>query len=331
MAIILEFFRFELREQLRSPLPWLLAALFATLAFVATASDAVQVGGGIGNVHRNAPVVLAQLLTVFTLLGMLISALFVNSALLRDFDQGTAELVFASPIRRRDFLIGRLAAAMVASLGVYLLIALAMFVAQFMPWIEPARLGPVRMAPYLWTFAVIVVPNVLFTGALLALLATLTRSILWVYIGILGFFVLYIVSAVLMRDLDNVWAAVLAEPLGVRAMSRTVRYWSAEERNTRLPEFAGYLLANRALWSAIALGLLAAACSGGAARRPRPSPTPRRRACARPWRGSCRNSAPPPRGGSSCARCASTPSACCAACPSWCCSRSAWSTSCPPR
>jgi ABC-type transport system involved in multi-copper enzyme maturation permease subunit len=257
--MILEFFRFELREQLRSPLPWLLAALFAALAFVATASDAVQIGGGIGNVHRNAPVVIAQWLTVFTLLGMLIIALFVNSALLRDFEQGTAELVFASPIRKRDFLLGRLAAAMVASLGVYLLIGLAMFVAQFMPWIEPARLGPIRLEPYLWTFAVLVVPNVLFTGAVLALLATLTRSILWVYIGILGFFVLYGASAYLLRDLDNVWTAVLAEPLGIRALSRTTRYWSAEERNTGLPAFAGYLLANRALWAAISLTVLGAA------------------------------------------------------------------------
>ena len=257
--MIFEFFRFELREQLRSPLPWLLAAGFALLAFTATASDAVQIGGGIGNVHRNAPIVIARWLTLFSLLGMLINALFVSGALLRDFEQGTAELLFASPIRRRDFLLGRIAAATVASIGVYLLIALAMFAAQFMPGIEAAQLGPIRLDPYLWTLCVLVVPNVLFTGAILALLATLTRSILWVYIGILAFFVLYGITAFLLLDLDNVWAAVLADPLGVRALSRTTRYWSAEERNTRLPQLAGYLLANRALWSAIALGMYGAA------------------------------------------------------------------------
>ena len=50
--MILAFLRFELREQLRSPLFWLLAAL---LAFGASSSDAVQIGGGIGNVHRTRP------------------------------------------------------------------------------------------------------------------------------------------------------------------------------------------------------------------------------------------------------------------------------------
>ncbi|WP_166207808.1 ABC transporter permease/M1 family aminopeptidase [Cognatiluteimonas telluris] len=256
--MILEFFRFELRQQLRSPLLWLLAVLFALLGFGASASDAVQIGGGIGNVYRNAPSVIATWLTVFTLIGMLVITIFISGALLRDFELGTSELFFASPIRRRDYLFGRLGAALLASLVVYLVIALGMFIAQFMPWIDPARLGPVSLKPYLWTFAVFVIPNLLFTGALLALLAVTTRNILWVYIGVLGFIVLYGVSGALTRDLDSVWIATLVEPLGQRALGRTMRYWSAEERNTGLPAIAGYILANRALWTTVALALFAA-------------------------------------------------------------------------
>ncbi len=253
-----EFFRFELREQLRSPLLWLLAGLFAMLAFGAGASDSVQIGGGIGNVHRNAPTVIATFMTVFTLLGMLIITIFITSALLRDFEQGTAELFFASPIRKRDYLAGRLGAALTASLIVYLVIGIGLFVAQFMPWIDAKRLGPVSLMPYLWAFGVMVIPNLLFTGALLGLLAVTTRSILWVYIGVLGFLVLYGVSAALLRDLDNVWLATLLEPLGIRALRRTVRYWSTEELNTGLPAVAGYILGNRALWLAMAMALFAA-------------------------------------------------------------------------
>ena len=256
--MILEFFRFELRQQLRSPLLWLLAGLFAVLGFGAAASDAVQIGGGIGNVYRNAPSVIATWLTIFTLVGMLIITIFISGALLRDFELGTSELFFASPIRKRDYLFGRLGAALLASFVVYLVIGLGIFIAQFMPWIDPARLGPVSLKPYFWAFAVFVVPNLLFTGALLALLAVTTRSILWVYIGVLGFIVLYGVSAALTRDLDSVWIATLIEPLGQRALGRTMRYWSAEERNTGLPAIAGYILANRALWISVALALFAA-------------------------------------------------------------------------
>ncbi|MBK0012554.1 ABC transporter permease subunit [Stenotrophomonas sp. S41] len=255
--MILTFFRFELREQLRSPLLWLLAFLFAALAFAAASTEAVQLGGGAGNVHSNAPIVIARFMGIFTMMGMLVSTLFVSNALLRDFELGTAELIFASPIKRRDYLAGRLLAAICASLVVYLIIALGIFLGPLMPWVDKARVGPVSLAGYAWTFTWIVLPNVLFTTALLSLLAAVTRSILWVYIGLVGYFVLYGVSASLLSDIDNVWIATLTEPLGMRALGRAVRYWAAEQSNTQLPAVAGYLVANRALWLGVAAALFA--------------------------------------------------------------------------
>nr|CEH67920.1 exported hypothetical protein [Xanthomonas citri pv. citri] len=71
----------------------------------------------------------------------------------------------------------------------------------------------------------LVLPNLLFTTALLSVLAVTTRSILWVYIGVIVFFVLYGVSRALLSDLDNVWVATLSDPLGIRALSQTLRYW----------------------------------------------------------------------------------------------------------
>lgn len=253
-----EFFRFELRQQLRSPLLWLMGALFALFAFGAASTDAIVIGGSVGNVYRNAPMIAVQFMAFFTLLGMLFTAMAINGALLRDFEQGTAELIFASPIKRRDYVAGRIAAAVVGCLAIYALIAFGLFIAQFMPWIDAERLGPVSLYPYAWAFAVIVLPNLLFAAALLSLLAIVTRSILWVYIGVLGFFILYGVSAALLSDLDNVWVAVLAEPLGIRAFGRTIRYWAAEQRNTELPAITDYMLANRALWVGVALALFAA-------------------------------------------------------------------------
>ena len=38
---------------------------------------------------------------------------------------------------------------------------------------------------------------------------------------------------------DNTWLVTLMEPLGIRALGRTIRYWSAAERNTMLPPLAG--------------------------------------------------------------------------------------------
>lgn len=338
--MILNFFRFELREQLRSPLLWLLAGLFALLAFAAASSDAVQIGGGSGNVHSNAPTVIAQMLGIFTLLGMLVTALFVSNALLRDFELGTAELIFASPVKRRDYLAGRIAAALATGLLFYLLVAFGLWLAPFMPWVDAERMGPISWQGYVWSFAVIVIPNLLFTTALLSLLAAVTRSILWVYIGLVAYLVLFGASAAVLRDIDNTWLAVLSEPLGMRALSRTIRYWSTAEHNSGVPGLAGYLLANRALWLGVTALLFAATFalfrterSGSGRRRwGRRLPTPQRFGPPAPrCRAWFRRSARPPRGNSSCARCASIHAVYCAACRSSCCWCWAWPISCPTR
>ena len=53
-----EFLRFDLRYQFRSPVLWIVALVFSLLAFAAITSDGVQIGGAIGNVHRNSPAVI---------------------------------------------------------------------------------------------------------------------------------------------------------------------------------------------------------------------------------------------------------------------------------
>lgn len=253
-----EFFRFDVRYQLRTPLLWIASLIFALMAYGATCSDSVQVGGSIGNVHRNAPYVIVNFLGVFSVLGMFVIAAFLAGALLRDFELGTSELFFATPMRKFDYLFGRIAAGLVASLVIFLLIAAGMVIGTFMPWLDPARLGPLQLKPYLWAFAVIVIPNLLFIGALLALLAVSTRSMLMVYLGIIGVMVLWSVAGSLTRELENDWIASLLDPFGLRALTRMTRYWSIVERNNDVPPVTRFLLVNRVLWSSVSAVLLGA-------------------------------------------------------------------------
>jgi hypothetical protein len=168
-------------------------------------------------VHSNAPTVIAQMLGIFTLLGMLVTALFVSNALLRDFELGTAELIFASPVKRRDYLAGRIAAALATGLLFYVLVVSGSGWHRSCPGWTPSAWGRSAGRAMRWSFAVIVIPNLLFTTALLSLLAAVTRSILWVYIGLVAYLVLFGASAAVLRDIDNTWLAVLSEPLGMRA------------------------------------------------------------------------------------------------------------------
>lgn len=253
-----EIFGFELRQQLKSPLFWMIAGAFSALAFAAAVSDKVQIGGGIGNTHRNAPFVITQWLIGFTLIGMFLVTVFVAGAALRDFEAGTAELFFATPLSRKTYLSGRFAAGYLAALGVMLAVAAGLLAGSFMPWLDPARLGPTSLGSYAYAFGVFVLPNLFFVAALLFLLATLTRSMLSTYIGVIAFFVLWQIAVVTAENLQHLTLGALIDPFGLSALQLETRYWSIEERNTRLPEIGGVLLANRAIWFAAGAAMLAA-------------------------------------------------------------------------
>ncbi len=255
-----EIFGFELRQQLKSPLFWMIALAFGALAFTAAGSDAITLGGGIGNTHRNAPYVIAQLLIAFTLLGMFLITVFVAGAALRDFDAGTADMFFATPMSRQAYLGGRFAAGYVASVGVLIAVAIGLMTGVLMPWVDPARLGATSFEAYAYAFGVFVLPNLFFIAAFLFLLATLTRSMLSTYIGVIAFFVLWqVAGTVTGASPDRLTLGALIDPFGMGAMDVATRYWSASDRNTRLPEIGGLLLANRAIWITIGVAMLSAA------------------------------------------------------------------------
>ena len=251
-----EFFKFDLRYQLRTPLLWIGIAVFMLIAVLIARSDAVQLGGAIGNVHRNAPMVIVGWLNMFTVLGLLIAAAYIGNSVLRDFEFGTSELFFASPMKKRDYLFGRFAAGVVASLSIYLAICLALMAAYATPGLDAARLGPFSLAPYGWGLGVIVLPNLIFSAALIVFLAATMRSLMGTYIGIIAALMLLEIAGIIVSDVDNRWVAALVDPFAQSAIDYATRYWSAAERNTMLPALDGPLLLNRALVLAISGALL---------------------------------------------------------------------------
>ncbi len=252
-----EFFKFDLAFQLRQPLLWVCAGVLGLMAFGVTTSDAIQIGGSIGNVNRNAPTVVAQMMGSFTLLSLFVVTIFIAGAVLRDSEIGISDMLFATPMRKHDYLLGRFLAGLVACMVIFVMVMIGLMIGPLMPWVDAARVGPFPGYAFLWSWGVIVLPNLLFMGAMLMLLAATTRSIMLVYVGVLAFFVLFIVAGAFSAKIDNEWIAVLLDPFGVRALGRMTRYYSAAESNAGLPAFGGFLLGNRILWSIVAVAMFA--------------------------------------------------------------------------
>ena len=247
------FFSFDLRYHLRQPLLWLSTLPLMLLAFASAGSDTARIGGSIGNAHLNAPVVIVNQMGVLSIMALFLVTFFVAGALLRDNEAGMADLLFATPMRKIDYLLGRFLAGFSTCLLVFALITLAMVLGSRMPGIDPARLGPFSLYTYAWAFLVYAVPNLLFVSALLMLLAATTRSMMMVYVGVLGFISLWGIAGFLGGRADSATLAVLLDPFGVRVLFQATRYFTAADTNAHLPALDGALLD----WERTALSRLA--------------------------------------------------------------------------
>jgi ABC-2 type transport system permease protein len=249
--------RFEIRYHFRQPLFYILATIFGLLAFAGVADDDITVGGGVGNVYRNAPYVTMQFMLVLSVFGVLATTAFVANAVLRDFDIGIDPLFFSSPIKKWQYLGGRFLGSYFISVMVFAVVALAILLGSFWPGLDPEVLGPFRMWPYVFSLVVLVAPSLFLVGAIFFATAALTRSLMWTYASNVALLVGWVISRVKLRDIENETLTVLLDPFGLSAFSLTTRYWTVFEKNTHVLPLSGAFLMNRVLWITVALVILA--------------------------------------------------------------------------
>ena len=248
---------FESKYHLKNFLFYILLLVFFLITFGAVTSDAVTIGGAVGNVNRNAPFVIMQFLLVMSIFGILTTTAFVANSIHRDFELGTDALFFSSPIKKFQFLSGRFLGSFSVAVMVFLGVMGAVMIGSLMPWIDKARLGPFELWPYVYSLFVMVVPNLLLAGAIFFAVAALTRSLMATYASVVAFLVAYAVAGTLLENIENEFVAGLLDPFGFGAFSLATRYWTVFQKNTQVLPLEGIYLWNRILWVGVALLILA--------------------------------------------------------------------------
>jgi aminopeptidase N len=249
---------FELRYQLKSPVFWVVAVIFFLLTFGAATIDQIRIGGG-GSIHKNAPFAIAQTHLILSIFYMFVTTAFVANVVVRDDETGFGPILRSTQIRKFDYLYGRFTGAFLAAAISFLVVPLAIFIGSFMPWIDPERLGPNVLNAYLFSYFALALPSIFLTSAIFFALATVTRSMMWTYVGVIAFMVLFIIAGIALDRPEFEKGAALWEPLGTAAYGLVTKYWTATERNTLTPPLAGVLLWNRVFCLALASAFLAAA------------------------------------------------------------------------
>jgi ABC-2 type transport system permease protein len=247
---------FEFRYQLRQPIFWIAVSIFALLAFGSAASSVIQIGST-DNVHKNAPFVLIQSTFLFAYIYMFVVVAFVANVIVRDDDTGFGSIIRATPIRKFDYLYGRFAGALAAAALAFLAVPIGLWLGSVAPWVDRETLGPFAPLHYAYAYAIVALPVILFSAALFFTLTTITRSMMWAYVGLIALFVLRTVSGFALNRPDFIHLAALTDPFGGTSFFAAMRYWTASELNTQLPSIAGDILWQKVIWLGVAAAVLA--------------------------------------------------------------------------
>ena len=256
-----EFFLKELIPGLKSPMVWIFFGVFALFAGAAVASDFVQIGGAIGNIHKNAPDIITTFVLVLGIFGLIIATAFFNNAALRDVNYGFNEIMFSLPIQKKGYFFGRFFGALILStipfFGIFFGVWVGTLLAPAMDWVDAERFGEFYLSTFTNNYFLFILPNMFIGGSIIFFLAHKFKSTIVSFVGALIIVILYIVSGNLLSDIENETLGAMLDVFGIRTYNIYTKYWTPAEKNTLGPVFEGLILKNRLIWIGFALFLTA--------------------------------------------------------------------------
>ncbi len=260
-----EFFAFELRYRARRHATYLYFALCFALGLLVFLTALREIGGGVGKLNVNAPTIVGQVVAQFgTIMGFFLFSAIMAVPVYRDFEHNTYTYLFAYPIKKGDYLGGRLLGSLLLAFVVICGFPLGMALGEVIARAtadaaQAVNYGPFRAEAYFQPMLTLVLPNLLFLGGIYFTLPTLTRRIFWSYVLGIAMIVFYsITSSILQQTYDagNKTIARLLDPFGWRAMDGVTEYWSVAEQNARIIPIEGDFLTNRLIWGAVGIALI---------------------------------------------------------------------------
>ena len=251
-----EFFTFELKFRAKSISTYVYFLLWFTFEFFCIASESFgPIGNANGKVLLNGPFANTYNYIGASFFGVIVIAAIFGTAILRDFQRDTIQILFTKPISKFAYLGGRWTGSFVATVFAFSGMLVGGFVGTFAPWADHSRIAPNHLWWYLQPFFSVAVVQIFFFGSLFFLVAALSRKIFIVYLQGAAIFILYFITSNIIlssRSLEHFWSAIL-DPIGFVYSDSIARYWTVVEKNTLLFPWSSVFLYNRLLWSGIGL------------------------------------------------------------------------------
>src|SRR5262245_58164490 len=179
---------FEIRFWIRSWMLWIFLIVIAALVCAANISDEVMSDFALSGIRRNAPFIIATFYAITGVIALLITAVFVNSSALREFSHNMHPIIFSTPVRRRDFLLGPFWEATVISLIPTLGVSVGIAFAPYISTSDPHLWNPLSWTAHLQGILLFALPNAFLIAAILFAAAVVWRREIASFVAVILLF-----------------------------------------------------------------------------------------------------------------------------------------------
>lgn len=258
-----EVFSFELQYRKARTATYVYTGLAFVLPFLTVLSPVLKTAGAEGQTNANAPFVITGLTVLFSFYFTIITSAVMGVVIIRDFEQNTEAILFSTPLKKFDYLMGRFGGSMAvlvlihfaAVLGLMSAFALGKVVPWEVAW-KSKEILPFSSWHYLQPFLLFTLPNILNIGALFFMSGALGRSSIVIYTQGIVLVVLYAIGMTFLRNLETQDLAAVIDPFGVQTFRAYTKYWTPTDQNTTMVALEGVVLYNRLLWTGVGLAAL---------------------------------------------------------------------------
>src|SRR6218665_1173173 len=207
--------QFEWHNNTRSWTFYATFIIYLVLGFFVSAFANFSFSGA----YKNSPYVLTYAIGLISLMTIFSITLQVAQSFLKEYETKFDSIIFSAPISKFHYLAQKFITAFIIAVVSFGMFIVGMIVGHQMSWLSKSEIGPFEIINYLWPYFVIVIPNIFLCLSILTALAWLTRSKLFIYVGGLLIYILYIAGSIF----SNSPIFANASPSSAKAMSLSAK------------------------------------------------------------------------------------------------------------
>ncbi|TYA71713.1 ABC transporter permease/M1 family aminopeptidase [Seonamhaeicola marinus] len=251
MQTFVQIFKQELVYWFRKPITYLYFVILVALAIQDIYTPTGK-GGVSGEIYRNSPLVIYSLLNRYSLWLTFLVITITSNVVNRDYELRLTKFLYALPILKAPYMLGRFLGALCVLFFLSLAIGLGAIISNGYLFSEGLLTGSWHLETYIKGYAIMIFPNLFIFSCFSFALVTLTRNIIPAYIVSVISFLGFLLSSTYLNT--NSVIPQLLDPFGTIYLHKTTYLWDSIEQNSSVIPISKLLITNRILWIVLGLG-----------------------------------------------------------------------------